>query len=265
MKKLILTVLILIFYSSIAGAWTISADFESGTVGQIAYGTSGFSGAGIATLYSDAKAHTGSKSAVINWPAGSDGWGVGHGEFKYPSVVSDGGEIWVRGYFYFASPWSWTCSPVAKLLRIHVANADGKNVGYHSILFDSSGNIVMSNEVEPYAPKLSTKIPLDNWTYLELYVKASISDPIVRAWKDGVLIYEDKTKKTINESTNKLDFSYIHTYWNGGAPQNQIEYMDNFLITTERPNNIDSAGNSMIGPTDWGGPRRFAVRAVTNE
>lgn len=229
-----------------AFAWTVAANFESGTVGNKAEGTSGFTEAGSQTILSSEKSASGSKSAKMTWPQGSDGWGIAHGYLDYPNVANES-EIWARAYFYFASPWSWSCNPVSKVIRLHIAHSNGSNAGYHSILLNSAGNIVVSNEIADIQPDTGVKFDIDKWQSIEMYVKLSTSDPIFRIWKNGILIYEDRAHNTMSSTSDFSDSSYIMTYWNGGAPQNQTQYVDEVLFTNERPSEVDSKGNSMIG------------------
>lgn len=234
-----------------ASAWTVKADFDSGTTGSRAKGTSGFDYAGAATLFSTDKATSGSKSAKMTWPEGHEGWGVAHGEFTYPSVVTNGGEVWARGNFYFATPWSWACSPVVKVLRgVHVSTSSGSHIGYHSVFANSLGEIVHSNEPGDKQTSTGVKFDIDKWQSIEMYVKLSTSEPIFRIWKNNVLIYEDKTTATLKNVTDKADFSYIMTNWNGGAPQSQVQYVDDFIITTDKPAQVDSQGKPMIGSSN---------------
>ena len=234
-----------------ASAWTVKADFDSGTTGSKAQGTSGFDYAGTATLFSTDKATSGSKSAKMTWTEGDAGWGVAHGEFTYPSVVTNGGEVWAKGNFYFATPWSWTSSSVTEIFRgVHVTTSSGNNVGSHSILADSSGNIIMFNGLADAQISTGVKFDLNAWQTIEMYVKLSTSDPIFRIWKNGSLIYESRSQTTLGSSTNRADFAYIMTNWNGGAPQSQVQYIDDLIITTDKPAQVDSEGNPMIGSSN---------------
>lgn len=240
-----------LFTSERTFAWTMTADFENGTIGSKAQGTSGFSGAGTATTYSADQSVKGSKSAKMVWPAGSEGFGVCHGEFKYPNTVGNGGEVWARGYFYFASPWSWnnnSTSQFIKILRIHMANSAGQNAGYHSFIANGNGKVIASNEIADYGPVLSTSYDVGKWQCIEIYVKLSTTAPITRLWKNGELIFEDTTHKTLSSSSDYANFSYVMTQWNNGAPQQQTQYVDEFIITTDKPSQVDSKGNPMIGP-----------------
>ncbi len=225
-------------------AWTRTATFESGTSGKRASGTSGFDYAGPPVTYSVDTAAVGSKSAKFVWNAGSDG-SAQTGEIEYASV-GVGGELWARAYFYFKSPWSWTSRPVVKIFRGAQITSGGRNVGYLSVFADSSGSILLSNEPGDVQTATGATWSTDKWQCVEMYVKLG-SPGIFRIWKDGVLVYEDTTHNTASgsQATTRALFG---SYWNGGVPKNQTEYIDDVVITTDRPSQQDSHGNYMIGP-----------------
>lgn len=230
-------------------AWTTDADFDSGAIDTLAQGLSGFDEAGTQTLFSSTRSAAGGQSARMVWPSGSDGWAVAHGYLAYPSTVGDGSEVWARAYFYFESPWSWDCSPVVKVLRgVHVTTSSGDNVGYLSVLADSNGDILLSNEVGDRQVSTGVRFDTDRWQSIEMYAKLSATTPIFRIWKDGVLIDQDTSTRTLASSSDRADFAYVMTYWNGGAPQTQTEYVDEIILTTTTPAGRDSSGNPMIGP-----------------
>lgn len=228
--------------------WTVTADFDEGMVGQLAQGPSGFTAAYTQTFFSAATVHSGPQSASAFFPQGSAG-GTAGGSITFPTALGDGAELWARGYFYFQSPWSWTCSPVIKIFRgAHIQDSGGNNVGYLSVFSDTNGNIVLSNE--PGDVQTYTQNPFDvgAWQSIEMYVRLSVTQPLFRIWKNGTLLIEDATTPTLGSSTDQADFSYVFTYWNGGAPQDQTAYVDDLVYTTTRPSKHDANGNSMIGP-----------------
>jgi len=242
------TLFVAIFYFTIPSfSWTITSDFEQGQEGLGAYGVSGFHGAGSRTLYSTERASSGQMSAKMKWVKGSTGWAECHGRYTYPEPLREGDEIWLRGYFYFQSPWSWRCAPRVKILRVHVRGMKGEHKGYLSVLASNGGIITLSNEVDSYEPTLGVYFNLDRWQCVEMYIKFSSTKPIFRIWKDGILIAEDKRHRTLRISEDLADFSYIMTYWNGGVSQDQIQFVDDFKITNEKPSNYDKHGNPMIG------------------
>ncbi|HRD66718.1 MAG TPA: hypothetical protein PKY50_11240 [Candidatus Competibacter sp.] len=241
-KIIVLSIIFLNFLTyDLAYGWTITKNYEDLLLGSKA----GMSGVTI----SDIRANSGTKSARVEFPAGSDCWGICGDTLSFPEPVYEGGEIWARGYFYFASPWSWSSSPVAKVFRIHVATGSGSNAGYLSALLEPEGRIAASNEVQSYQPTTATYYTVDGWQSIELYAKLSsiAGQGIFRIWKNGILVFEDKTRRTLSSPTDKVDYNYIFTYWNGGVPQKQYAWIDDFIVTTDRPLNRDANGNYMIG------------------
>lgn len=228
---------------NLAHAWTRTLDFESETVGAVIGGSG--------TTVSDVRAHSGTKSVRVMFPAGSDCWAVCGGNLPYGGTVYEGGEIWARGYYYFASPWSWSSSPVVKVFRLRMATASNDSSGYMSAFSEPQGRIVGSNEPSPWQPTTTTYYTIDGWQSIEIYVKLSsvTGQGIFRIWKDGILIVEDKTRATLNNSTDMSTNGMYFTYWNGGVPQTQYAWVDDFVITTDRPSNQDANGNYMIGPS----------------
>ncbi|MBK8014447.1 MAG: hypothetical protein IPK13_24245 [Deltaproteobacteria bacterium] len=227
-------------------AWTLSADFEAGTVGARANGTSGFGYATTQTFFSETRAHGGVRSARVGFLQGAEE-GTG-GSVGYPNL-SEGDEIWARGYFYFASPFSWACSPVVKILRIRVNTASDSHVAWHSVFANSQGQILLSNEVQSHQPTTNVRFDVDQWQSIEIYVKFSATAGIIRIWKNGQLVIEDKSRRTLAASSNVSNQSNVFTYWNGGHPQTQYGWIDDFVWTSERPSSVDAHGNPMIGPT----------------
>jgi len=136
---------------------------------------------------------------------------------------------------------------------VAVLTSGGVGVGYLSVFADTNGMILLSNEVQGYQPSTGVSFDVNNWQSIEMYVKFSTTTPVFRIWKNGILLIQDTTRRTLN-STNSADFSYIFTYWNGNVPQDQTSYIDDFYYTTETPSKVDAAGNFMIGPIDWASP-----------
>ncbi|MBT1071823.1 polysaccharide lyase [Pelotalea chapellei] len=243
-----------------AFAWTRTATFENEGTGSIAQGSTAFEVASGSTTITTDKVSGGSKAAKMYHAAG-DGGVMGY--VSFPGAVGNGGEIWARGNFYFASPWNWACNPVIKVLRgAHIANASGGNVGYLSVFADAAGNIVLSNEPAGVQKLTSAKFDVDKWQTIEMYVKLSTGSATFRIWKNGVLILED-TARTINSTSDYADFSYIMSNWNGGSPQNQTQYIDDFIWTNTTPSQKDSAGRPMIGPTSGTGTGTTTLAAPT--
>ena len=247
-------------------AWTWTADFESGTLGQVASGTSGFDYAASLTTYSNEQTHGGTKACKMHWTSGSDGyegcagwWGYDDGNHN----ITNGQELWVRGYYYFKSPWDWTCDPVVKILRAPVRTSSNGHNGYISVFTfqngeygaESPGAMGYSNETTngegQTAAVPNALFSTDQWICLEMYIKFSPTAGIQRIWRNGILVQE-RTNSTFDATSNiSPGGGWVMSYWNGGAPQAQDMYLDDFQATTDTPSNRDAAGNPMIGPIDW--------------
>jgi len=256
-------------FANDALAWTITADFESGTVGTRAVGQNAFHGAGGRTTFSNQQKHSGSQSARMDWQQGDFGFSNDRGDFNFPVPVDVGQEIWGRMYVYFKSPWSWNaatnanCGCRLKTLRFHKKQPDGSNGGYADILMNLPSGTVLGGVEFSSAGNLFTKVKLlpDTWYALELYTKLHPTNGIIRIWVDGNLVVEKLNFNTASPTgAEVMNFAYVMGYWNGGAPQNQTQYIDDIIITTDRPADQDAQRNPMIGlgpavPADTAPPR----------
>lgn len=244
-----ISIILLSFASPYAFAWTRTMSFESGAEGSIAQGTGLLDYAGSVTTLTTTRARTGTGSARMAWTSGMNGWGTCHGEINFPSNVTEGGEVWFRAYTYFESGWQWNTAPT-KFMRL-------KTAGGHLGLMATNGYFWLSNEVTPYdsswqSPVQKTPTPIGEWVCLEIYVRFSATDGIIRLWENGVLFAEDQNPTLDAGNTGYL--AYLMNTWNSpGAAGNQVQYFDDIVLTNERPSNRDAAGNYMVGPIGWSG------------
>jgi len=248
LKVMLITI---VFTSGNAFAWTRSSNFDSGSAGQNAIGTSGFDYAGRATTYSSDFSVSGTKSAKMLWTQGSEGFAEDHGEYSI-TTVPNGGNIWIRGYFYFPSGFDFTAAPVSKFIRLKLSTG-----GYISLFFNANvpstptvGKLVESNDSSTHSLQMdvpNSAISTGSWHCVEMHVRLSTTAPLFRAWLDGKLVLNDTSnKQVLSDTTSSL--IYIMTNWNGGVPKSQSQYMDDIVITTDTPSQVDSNGNPMIGP-----------------
>ena len=230
-----------------AFAWTKTVDFENGVNGAVANGSSGFDYAGTKTTYSTDRAMRGTKSGKMTWAKADGGWNLQHGEINFPAPVRNGGEVWIRGYYYFASPWSFLSNngdySGIKIMRL--ATDVG---GWHSIFSVWSPNISASNEMSQVQIDTGAPFIIGGWQSLEMYVKLSPTNGIFRIWQNGKLVFEDLNNKTITSTNGYIGMASVMSVWNNNVGQSQTQYVDDFIITTDRPSQVDSRGNPMIGP-----------------
>lgn len=93
----------------------------------------------------------------------------------------------------------------------------------------------------------------DTWESYEFYVKFHHKakddggEAVVRFWKNGKLLKEVTDRKTLVNSSDYSQRTLLFTYWNGGAPKTQHMYVDNIVLTSQKPTNRDEKGNPYIG------------------
>lgn len=264
MKRLL--ILVSLLYSMQASGWVFDADFENGVIGEKATGEDGFSGAFSVTLYTNERSHSGKQSAKATIREGTDGWREWGGSWKYPSKLGEGDEIWYRVWMYLPDGYDLSCggcSEGAKFMRTHTASSAGEHEGYHNYQA-MVGGMLMSTSVNNYEfykvshpspgedrKDIGDKITTGTWHAYEHYIKFSGTKGVIRAWQDGRLIFEDMTTPTLRSSTSHADFSYLFTYWRKEGPtQTQSAFIDDVIITNERPSNTDSHGNPFVGVGD---------------
>lgn len=245
----VLTILLLIglFVSGQAFAWTKTATFESGSNGALAQGSDMWDYSGTVTTVSTDIANSGTKSSKMVWSKGTDGFNRTHAEMYTPSNVGDGGEIWFRAYYYFPASWSWSSNSGSySMVKIFRTMTSGG--GACGVVSDSNGAIVLSNEPSSIQPYPGGTFDKGRWQAIEVYIKSSsTSTGIVRVWKDGVLAGEIKGYKTLASSSNTIKAAQLMAVWNNGVGNTQTQYVDDFVMTTDTPSQRDSHGNAMIG------------------
>jgi hypothetical protein len=243
--------------TSVAFAWTVNADFETGALGNKAQGNDAFSEAFRYSTYTSKITHSGKQAAQLKIDQGTNGWGNWGGRFNYPSKLYEGDEVWFRIFLYLPDGFNFKASGQGiKAQRIHTASPSGANEGYIGTLL-GQGGINVGSEVDPdfynvyttYETRshLGPNLPTGKWITLEQYVKFSSTRGTYRVWRDGELIFEDINAKTLRTSKSISDYIYLFTYWNGDAPATQHAYLDDVIITNQKPSNVDRNGNPYIG------------------
>jgi hypothetical protein len=258
MKKFSIIIIILLvpFYLY---AWTITDTFEGGAVGELADDTGmAYDGAGSATLYDSTAnggyVHAGNRSCKMTWPDcnGECGFLICKGIYNFTNTAGEGDEVWFRSYVYFQNDWDWADGESygqCKFMRLRTNNG-------HLSIMAKNGFFYLSNEITSYdssweSPIQTVAIDHGKWLCMEIYVKFSVMNGIIRMWKDGVL-FATHEAATMDDGVSGT-LAYLMSTWNSpGSPQMQSQWFDDVIITNEQPTNRDAAGNYMIGPTDWG-------------
>ena len=257
------------------GGWTVTATWEAFTVGANGGDANLGSGDGLyagnsRTSVTNTYAHGGTKSLSIHIPLAADD--TFQNEFRLPTDITEGQELWGRFYMYVPAGFDWTCAPITKLFRFAVVDSSNAGVGYISILATKPSNYdcAASSDVFGFivggaeynsayqfvcqnVDASSHYLDTGRWHCLELYVKVGTSsNGTYRLWHDGTLIWE-RTALNIGPVGSKIwhgdaiTVCHFLGFWNGGSPADQYLYFDDFILTNSRPANQDSHGNYMIG------------------
>lgn len=200
---------------------------------------------------------------------------TGQHVFQLGSTLYEGDELWIRVYVYPPPGFRWDANPITKLMRIAVANSIGEQIGYHSVLLtkqpnydcgssDTYGYMITGSEmnsskkIPPICQNRNTKdggayLTAGQWHCVELYIKISSTNGIIRAWHNGILRNE-YFYPTIPEGgyipkikTKNWTQSHLLGWWNGGPVKSQDIYFDSIIITNTTPNKQDTEKNYMIG------------------
>lgn len=252
-----------LFLTTNAMAWTKHLTFESGLEG-----TTGFHWAGARQFVKQSAtvAHEGTYSAEFHFKHGDTCWenrltcGAGYNFDEVGGNLGEGDELWVRGYYFFPDGWDWGSVKAAEKRKILRFRVDGR--GYLSVIAvwegGSHAQVESSSEIEPdYAHWTGSYFTQNSgkWYSVEQYVKFSTSSSVAvhRIWLDGVLVSEHAPDHnphgTLESAADVVSSILFFTYWNGGKRTSQSAYIDDVVITTDKPAQVDSLGNSMIGPS----------------
>ena len=281
MQRITFFTLVCLFFSAQSHAWVITKDFEDGNVGTIAVNNKsglkdGFDDTAGSSLYSTQHVYEGSQSASTTIQAGEHGFGTFGGRFDFPDL-GVGDEIWWRVALFFPTDFQFDSGGnLGKGMRIHTTKDNGSlNAGYIDIYFrdnlynvnnagdmhyvfnEASGVDFAANNPERTAlnssgfsrKEVGSPIVKGQWVVFEQYVKFT-ADPdagIYRVWQDGELVFQDMETYILQTPTSIADFTYLFTYWNATSPKENTVWVDDVVITNERPNNTDSFGNPFIG------------------
>lgn len=254
MKRSIFITLFSLLFSAQTYGWVISADFENGTIGEKAKGTDAFDGAKSLTVFDNTRAVSGSQSAKATITEGSDGWTEWGGVWNFRSYLHEGDELWYRFWVWLEPDWGWNKG--SKGSRIHTMSSTGVNEGYHdTLVYDNT--LRVGSEV---SPRLFTDnngqnqylaaIPRGSWQCIEIYIKfhSVPGKAIERVWRNGELVFEDTKTNTLRSSSSYSNLAFLFGYFDeAGAPHTQSLWIDNVVLTNQRPDKTDSHGNPFIG------------------
>jgi hypothetical protein len=255
-----------------AFAWRINMNFDNGALGVKAQSTSTtlsgsalngvFNDAAGATYFTNAISYEGGRAAELNITQGCTCFGTWGGIINYPSQLKKGDQIWFRVRTYMPVGFNYDSSGEGnhlKFMRIHTQDTAGNNQGYNDWYINPKGSSIAHQFIfegeqvwnyfgsSQYAPVLGV------WETYEFYVKFD-NVPVskggmgeVRVWKNGVLLADITDRMTLATASSVSDRAHLFTYWNGGSPATQKMYVDDIVLTSDKPTAIDSKGNPYVG------------------
>lgn len=250
---------ILLTIAQPAYCWTLDYDFENQSPGERC---GNWDSAGNSKVVSSL-GFMGSLGCKLSISEGQEGFGLWGGIFRHPAPLVRGDEIWIRVRTYIPKGFDYDVVPTAgaklKFLRIHTGNPDGTNIGYNdwylvSRAYDPPFGFIYEGELKWHMfGATDDRIKFDQWETFEYYVKLDTVPAYqggqgrVRAWKDGRLIADITDRQTLKTADARSGRTHLFTYWNGSAPKTQEMFVDDIIVTTDRPNAADTAGNPYIG------------------
>ncbi|WP_185234534.1 hypothetical protein [Teredinibacter franksiae] len=264
-NKQLFSVLIMIFLLSCSfgvSAWEIVKDFNVGTEGTKAEGATAFDSSAGDSILSTANVREGQFAAKLQIQAGETAFGRWGGVIDFPTALHKGEELWVGMDVFFPEGFDYsTNNGYLKFIRFRNKKSDGTHTGYLDNLIvmpsRNSGTFALLKEglsyVLEYGSQGAQPIPQGEWFRYEIYMKLDEvpvkngGASVVKSWLNGALIVEQTEIMTLGAATDEVVSFYLFTYWNNGAPKDQHMYVDNIIITNEKPSAIDGWGNSRIG------------------
>jgi hypothetical protein len=224
-----------------------------------------------ATTYTNEQVKAGSTSCRLAVRKGTVGWGEFGAMMLFPEPLVKGQELWIRLDLFVPEGFDYTANPQLKFMRVHTQSRAGENFGYLDFLITPDGPSHWSKKLNgltdaPFYFYYETvvnqeypgsyekdRIKKGQWESFEIYYYLdSVSTENngrgrVRIWKNEELLADLPSQTTLKNAEAVANSFLLFTYWNGGSPQDQHLYIDNIVITSDRPSNVDAAGYSFIG------------------
>jgi len=243
------------------GFWMRLSDFETGTPEALADDTDGdLSGSDYAfaqTLFSNDNPHSGRQSARATLLEGTGGWGDWGMFWRIPNV-HEGEEFWYRVWIHMTTDWQFGSSNAIKGLRVYHESSSG---GGSFDIYPKSSHVLTENWIDLSGfytnntrESMQSPSPVNGWEAFEMYIKCSSipGEGVYRAWRNGVLWFEDTETITIRDSGGRLVRTQLLTHYDNDTPSplDQSIWIDDVVLTNRPPNNFDAHGNAFIGLTN---------------
>lgn len=263
-----------------SSAFTLSITGDDATVGEKPqsstcgmFGENAFTSDAGNTRYTDEKAYSGGRGLKLTIEEGSKGFGSLGGIIDFPRCDSFGGrvlkkgdEVWVRVHVFFPSDFEFNQNGRNKFLRLRTFDSSGNSEGYNDLYFDgmldtTTYDYIFEGLQRWYAMgDRDDLFPLGQWRTVEYYLKLDDKtedeggDARLRVWIDGQLIGDTGSRANLLTPDSYIESLYFFTYWdNDGAHLTQSFYVDDLIVTSDTPDNVDSNGFPFIGVGSYSG------------
>lgn len=256
-KCVLLAGILNLFLVNTASTWTIDQSYDSYSNGTKCPGW----GSTKSAVSSD-KSASGDNLCKQTITGGKYGFGEWGGVISFPKKLTKGDEVWIWVRNYFPASFDYSADPWLKFLRVSTNQGNGENRGY----IDRKGaappfRFIYEGRQDLAWHKVGRStdvVGLGVWETYEFYIKLdarSVDEGGAgrkRAWKNGILMKDMTDRVTLKSSANYSERLHMFTYWNDsvapvGAPKTQSSYIDDVVITNQRPSTTDRQGNPTIG------------------
>ncbi len=243
-------------------AWDLTRNFNSGKIGDNAdHVPDGFDEAGGYSFYSDEQVAEGRAAAILNTVNGSPGWARWGGVIKFPTKLYAGDELWFQIWLYVPSDFQLTTDQGSlKFIRFKGTRADGDGDGMIDIQLRDQGSgkeafrMLREGAIDDgwiYFGN-SSDFKRDKWHKFNVHVvvdhiaQSNGGRSFVRVWFNDELVVDARSMRTLASEGAYLDYLYLFTYWNGGAPKAQHLWVDDIRIASKQP----EWANSFLADSD---------------
>lgn len=220
----VLAIMLSITASALAGeaGWILKFDFNDGEVGEK---VPGFGAAG-QTRFTTEQSYEGGKAVVLKAERGKENYGRWGARIKFPRMLKKGDQVWWRVRTFWPKGMDYSANPRLKFLRVHTCTPKGKNRGYNDVYMNAPGSDIPfqfiyegAHRWHPLSTARDAVVP-DTWETYEYYVK--LDDQTVeqggqariRFWKNGKLLKDITSRKTLKTPEDYADCALLFTYWN---------------------------------------------------
>ena len=246
----------------IASAWQRHLSFEKGVAGRRANGPTGFgrNGAFSGTRFSRRVAHSGNQSAELSIERGMKGFGHWGATVRFAEPLYQDDELWLLFHVLFPEDFDMRSEGGRlPLVRFHMVSAGGrpeaslelalKGGGKHLELLRQQGQgkleRVSQQEMSRFKP-----LERGKWHAIEVHLRLASKghNGLVRVWHNAALVLESRHIRLLENSFSRVEHLFFFGAWPGGSPRTQVAYLDDVVLTTDRPAQRDRRGNARLWP-----------------